>query len=81
MLMAEELEADFEPGTVTVDETFAGARWNISHLLDNVVLVAHEDACCRSICQDPPCEDGECATTAKRPLLQIFCSPDRPYSL
>lgn len=46
-------------GEVILEETVASTRWNISNPL-NVVLVANEKACCRPLCPQPPCEEGEC---------------------
>lgn len=45
--------------TTIVAETVWDTRWNISSPLQ-VTLVAGEDACCRPVCPDPPCEEGEC---------------------
>lgn len=46
-------------GTVIVDETVANTRWNVSNPL-SVTLIANEKACCRPVCQEPPCIEGEC---------------------
>ncbi len=51
--------------TVIVDETISDTRWGIPQVLDNVTLVANELACCRSICDDPPCDEGECLVYAR----------------
>lgn len=48
-----------QPNTIIVDEGIADTRWNISNPLD-VTLVANQQACCPSTCQNPPCYDGEC---------------------
>ena len=48
-----------KPGTVIVNETVANTRWDIPTSL-NVTLTANKDACCRIVCRDPPCIDGEC---------------------
>ncbi len=48
-----------KPGTVIVDETIANTRWDIPTSL-NVTLIANQDACCRRVCPEPPCIDGEC---------------------
>lgn len=53
-----------ERGKVIVDEGTAQTRWNIPNPLD-VVLVADDDACCRRICPDPPCVEGECLNIAQ----------------
>lgn len=42
-----------------VDETVFDTRWNISNPLD-VTLVANDQACCRPICGQDPCDEGEC---------------------
>ena len=47
------------PGTVIVSENVFQTRWDIPTSLD-VTLVANEKACCRRICDDPPCIDSEC---------------------
>ncbi len=49
-----------EPGTVIVEEHIVqDTRWNIPNPL-HVRLIANELACCRTTCQDPPCDEGEC---------------------
>jgi hypothetical protein len=48
----------FQPDQVIVNETVLDTRWNSTTPM-NVTLVAH-DACCRPICPEPPCEEGEC---------------------
>ncbi|MFN0191927.1 MAG: carboxypeptidase-like regulatory domain-containing protein [Aestuariivirga sp.] len=47
------------PGTVIYEENVTQTRWDIPTSL-NVTLIANDKACCRRICNDPPCEDGEC---------------------
>ncbi len=46
-------------GTVIVDEDVNDTRWDISTNL-NVTLIANEKACCRPICNDRDCPEGEC---------------------
>jgi hypothetical protein len=53
-----------QPDTVIVDEDIGDTRWNIPNPLD-VTLVANELACCRTNCQDPPCDEGECLVFAR----------------
>ncbi|MCH8322840.1 MAG: carboxypeptidase regulatory-like domain-containing protein, partial [Proteobacteria bacterium] len=43
---------------VIVDEGYSETRWNISTTLDNVTLVANDEACCIQDCAD--CPEGEC---------------------
>ncbi|NOZ38256.1 MAG: carboxypeptidase regulatory-like domain-containing protein, partial [Gammaproteobacteria bacterium] len=46
-------------GKVILDETIGEARWNISNPLD-VNLIVNDDACCRPVCQTPPCDERDC---------------------
>jgi hypothetical protein len=48
-----------EPGTVIYEEGTGDTRWNIPNPLD-VTLVAIDKACCRPVCPNPPCEEGDC---------------------
>jgi hypothetical protein len=47
------------PGAVVVDEGIWETRWDIPTSLD-VTLVANDLACCRPLCGDLPCPEGEC---------------------
>jgi len=47
-----------EPDKVIVNETVLDTRWESTSPL-NVTLVA-QDACCRPICPQEPCDEGEC---------------------
>lgn len=47
-----------EEEKVIVDEGYSDTRWNISSTLDNVTLVANDDACCITTCDD--CVEGDC---------------------
>ncbi len=46
-------------GEVILEETVGDTRWNIPNPLD-VNLVVADNACCRPICPNPPCDDLEC---------------------
>ncbi|HEY3001510.1 MAG TPA: hypothetical protein VGJ44_04105 [Kribbellaceae bacterium] len=48
-----------KPGTVIYSESVLQTRWNIANPLD-VTLVANDLACCRRVCPDQPCVEGEC---------------------
>jgi hypothetical protein len=68
------------PGTVIVDEGAGDTRWNIPNPLD-VTLVANDQACCRPICPDPPCEDEDCLVLTRvcwAPITSIGGNPGAP---
>lgn len=52
------------PNTVILDEGVGETRYNIGQSTD-VVLVANELACCRTICDDGPCFEGHCIDIAQ----------------
>jgi hypothetical protein len=51
-------------GTVILDEGIGATRWNIPDPLD-VTLVANKRACCRPVCPERPCIEGECIDLAR----------------
>ena len=63
------------PGEVIYSDSVSETRWNIPTTLNNVVLHADENACCRPLpCPNPPCEEGECLildTVCGIPLNQV----------
>jgi hypothetical protein len=67
-----------EPGTVIIEESIGDTRWNIENSLD-VKLIANELACCRTTCQDPPCDEGKCLVftqVCNSPINTIGGNPD-----
>jgi hypothetical protein len=68
------------PGTVILDEGVGDARWNIPNPL-NVTLVANDNACCRPVCPNPPCEEGDCLVLERvcgAPITNIGGNPGAP---
>jgi hypothetical protein len=68
------------PGTVILDEGVGDTRWNIPNPLD-VTLVANDQACCRPVCPDQPCEDEDCLVLERvcwAPITEIGGNPGAP---
>ncbi|VAX12180.1 hypothetical protein MNBD_GAMMA24-2570 [hydrothermal vent metagenome] len=67
-------------GKVILDETISDTRWNISNPLD-VSLIVNGDACCRPVCQNPPCDERDCLiidSVCGSPFTQVGGNPGAP---